>query len=144
MALDIELLRSSFSLVADRAPALTARFYQIFFARYPQVRPMFQRNAPQKQQEMLQRALVAVLDNLEDASWLRETLGALGAKHLDYGVTEEMYGWVGECLLATLAEVAGSDWSPALAAAWTDAYGAVSGLMIAGAVRNRQNGTGAH
>ncbi len=30
----------------------------------------------------------------------------MGAKHLDYGVTNEMYDWVGECLVATLAEVA--------------------------------------
>ena len=141
MALDVELLRSSFSLVAEREPALTARFYEVFFSRYPQVKPLFGRNTPQKQQEMLQRALVAVMDHLEDASWLGETLGALGAKHLDYGVTDEMYGWVGECLLATLAEVAGKDWSPALAAAWTDAYGAVCGLMLQGASRNHLNGT---
>src|SRR5690242_14195646 len=100
MALDVELLRSSFSLVAEREPALTARFYEVFFSRYPQAKPLFGRNTPQKQQEMLQRALVAVMDHLEDASWLGETLGALGAKHLDYGVTNEMYGWVGECLLA--------------------------------------------
>jgi hemoglobin-like flavoprotein len=66
---------------------------------------------------MLQQALVALIDHLEDASWLGETLSALGAKHLEYGVTDEMYGWVGECLLATLTEVAGKDWSPALAVA---------------------------
>jgi hemoglobin-like flavoprotein len=44
-----------------------------------------------------------------------------------------MYDWVGECLLATLAELAGEAWTPAVAAAWTDAYGAISGLMKAGA-----------
>jgi hemoglobin-like flavoprotein len=44
-----------------------------------------------------------------------------------------MYGWVGASLLATLAEVAKSDWTPALATAWTDAYGAIAGLMQAGA-----------
>jgi len=44
-----------------------------------------------------------------------------------------MYGWVGECLLATLAEVAGSDWTDELHASWAAAYGAIAGLMIAGA-----------
>jgi hemoglobin-like flavoprotein len=44
-----------------------------------------------------------------------------------------MYGWVGASLLATLAEVAGADWSPRLEAAWTEAYGAIAGLMQQGA-----------
>jgi hemoglobin-like flavoprotein len=82
---------------------------------------------------MLGAALVAVLDHLEDASWLTSTLKGMGAKHVEYGVTTEMYGWVGASLLATLAEVGGKDWTPELAAAWTEAYGAIASLMQAGA-----------
>jgi hemoglobin-like flavoprotein len=140
MALDVVLLRSSFELVAERAPDLTARFYAVFFERYPQVKPMFGRNAPARQQEMLTQALVAVLDHLEDAPWLTSTLRALGAKHVSYGVRDEMYGWVGESLLVTLEEVAGDDWSPALAAAWSEALGAIAGLMLEGARMERAEG----
>jgi hemoglobin-like flavoprotein len=82
---------------------------------------------------MLTRALVAVMDHLDDAVWFTETLEALGAKHADYGVTDAMYDWVGEALLATLAEVAGADWSPALASEWSSAYGAIAATMQAGA-----------
>ncbi|HET9442236.1 MAG TPA: globin domain-containing protein [Acidimicrobiales bacterium] len=131
MALDVELLRSSFALVAEREPQLTIRFYEILFDRYPQVRPLFgvwNRN----QAQMLQDALMAVVDHLEDAPWLASTLAGLGRTHLDYGVTPEMFAWVGECLLATLADVAGRDWTPALEAAWAEAYGAVAGLMQEG------------
>lgn len=133
MSLNVPLLRSSFDLVIERQPQLTPRFYEILFARYPQVKPLFGRNSGANQAAMLQSALVAVLDKLEDASWLEQTLGAMGAKHVDYGVTTEMYGWVGTSLLAAIAEAAGSDWSPALESAWTDAYGAISGLMLKGA-----------
>jgi hemoglobin-like flavoprotein len=101
---------------------MTARFYEILFTRYPQVRSMFGRDRS-KQGEMLQAALVAVLERLEDAPWLTETLGAMGLKHLDYGVTDEMYDWVGECLLAALAEIAGDAWTPEVAGQWTEAYG---------------------
>lgn len=80
---------------------------------------------------MLQEALVAVMDHLDDASWLEQTLGALGQKHIEYGVTDEMYDWVGASLLAALAEAAGDEWNDELAAAWTEAYGAVAGLMKA-------------
>jgi hemoglobin-like flavoprotein len=81
---------------------------------------------------MLTEALMAVVDHLEDPTWLEQQLGALGAKHVGYGVTAEMYDWVGDALLATLAEVAGTAWTPAVAQAWTDAYGAIVNLMRAG------------
>ena len=129
MALNVPLLRNSFDLVVAREPQLTTRFYEILFVRYPQVKPLFGRHSGAAQAEMLQQALVAVMEHLEDASWLGATLGALGAKHVDYGVTSEMYAWVGDSLLAALADAAGEAWTPELAGAWTEAYGAVSGLM---------------
>jgi hemoglobin-like flavoprotein len=133
MSLNVQLLRQSFELVVERSPNLTHRFYEILFERYPQTEPMFPKNRRARQEGMLTEALVAVLDHLEDAPWLTGTLQALGAKHLDYGVTDEMYGWVGDALLRTLAEVAGDAWTPALAEAWGDAYGAIARLMQAGA-----------
>ena len=130
MGLNVELLRSSFNLVVEREPTVTKRFYDIFFTRYPQVVPMFGKNSAEKQQEMLTGALVAIVDHLEDAPWLKSTLRSLGRKHEGYGVTPEMYGWVGECLLAAMSEVAGDDWSVEIAQAWTDAYGAIVHLTL--------------
>jgi hemoglobin-like flavoprotein len=133
MSLNVALLRSSFDLVVERQPQLTHRFYEILFDRHPRAKALFGRNTAVAQEKMLTDALVAVMDHLEDAPWLTSTLKGLGAKHKGYGVTDEMYGWVGASLLATLAEVAGQDWTPALATAWTEAYGAIAGLMQSGA-----------
>jgi hemoglobin-like flavoprotein len=133
MALNVPLLRQSFEMVIERQPQLTPRFYEILFERYPQVRPLFGHKSGNKQAEMLQQALVAVMDHLEDATWLADTLGAMGRKHLEYGVSNEMYPYVGASLLATLAEVAGKDWTPELEAAWAEAYGAIASLMQRGA-----------
>lgn len=129
MALNVVLLRESFEVVATANPKFVTRFYEILFERYPQARPLFPRDGMARQAEMLTGALVAVLDHLEDAPWLKQTLGALGAKHVGYGVTPEMYGWVGASLLATLAEVAGPAWTPELEGAWGEAYGAIASLM---------------
>jgi hemoglobin-like flavoprotein len=133
MALNVALLRSSFELVVDRQPRLTHRFYEILFERHPQAKSLFTRYSAAAQEKMLTDALVAVMDHLEDAPWLSSTLKQLGAKHVGYGVTPEMYAWVGGSLLATLAEAGGPYWTPALQSAWTDAYGAIAGLMQAGA-----------
>lgn len=130
MALNVPLLRSSFELVVSREPQITARFYDIFFTRYPQVKPMFGRSSAENQQKMLTEALVAVVDHLEDAPWLKQNLRALGKRHDDYGVTPEMYSWVGECLLAAMADAAGDDWSKEIEGAWTEAYGAIVHLTL--------------
>jgi hemoglobin-like flavoprotein len=135
MSLNVPLLRSSFDLVVTNSPDITRRFYDIFFANYPQVRPMFSRNSRDKQEQMLTQALVLVMEHLEDAPWLTTTLQGMGEKHVSYGVRDEMYGWVGESLLTALGEAAGEAWTPELQQAWADAFGAISGLMLAGAAR---------
>jgi hemoglobin-like flavoprotein len=137
MTMDITALRTSFALVVERSPDLAHGFYVILFARYPQVQPLFSRSARDKQEKMLTQALVAVMDHLEDAPWLETQLMALGARHAEYGVADEMYAWVGECLVAALKAVAGDDWTPRIEQAWTDAFAAISGLMLAGAMRER-------
>jgi hemoglobin-like flavoprotein len=133
MSLNVKLLRESFDLVVEKSPQLTHRFYEILFERYPETRNMFPASRRSRQEGMLTEALVAVMDHLEDAPWLTSTLHGLGAKHVDYGVTDEMYGWVGDALLRTLAEAAGDAWSPELEKAWADAFGAIAGLMQEGA-----------
>jgi hemoglobin-like flavoprotein len=132
MALNVPLLRSSFQLVLDTNPNVTARFYEILFERYPAARGLFRPGSQKRQEEMLAGALVAVVEHLEDAPWLTGTLGALGAKHVGYGVTAEMYDWVGDALLTTLGEVAGDAWTPELHSAWAEAYGVIVSLMRAG------------
>ncbi|HVJ14844.1 MAG TPA: globin domain-containing protein [Polyangiaceae bacterium] len=133
MSLNVDLLRQSFELVVERAPNLTQRFYEILFERYPPTREMFPVARRGQQENMLTQALVAVMDHLEDAPWLTSTLHGLGARHVHYGVTDDMYAWVGNSLLATLREVAGTDWNPELEKAWADAYWAIAGLMQEGA-----------
>lgn len=133
MSLNVPALRSSFELVVEREPQLTHRFYDILFQRYPQTKPMFRNNPRQEQEKMLTDVLVKLMDHLEDAPWLVRELGALGSKHADYGVTDEMYGWVGASLLEALEQVAAEEWTPELAAAWSDAFQAIASLMQAGA-----------
>lgn len=137
MADTATLLRESIAIAAAREPVITKRFYQIFHTRYPEVVPLFSKNAPEKQQEMLQGALLAVLDHLDDSAWLAETLGAIGAGHVSYGVQDHMYPWVGECLIAALADLCGDAWTSEHEAAWVGAYGALQSLALAGAARAR-------
>ncbi|WP_437730059.1 globin domain-containing protein [Sorangium sp. So ce1335] len=129
---DAELLRDSFELVVQRDHEFPRLFYRVLFERYPQARPLFTRNSPGAQGTMFERALMAVLDHLEDDAWITEKLAELGARHVAYGVTPEMYDGFGEALVAALREVSAAEWTEAHRDAWTRAYGAIVARMRAG------------
>jgi hemoglobin-like flavoprotein len=61
---------------------------------------------------MLLRALVLVRESLRDMDALAPKLRELGARHVAYGATPEHYIVVGEVLIASLAEIAGTAWRP--------------------------------
>jgi nitric oxide dioxygenase len=57
----------------------------------------------------------------------------MARRHVDYGVQPEHYAYVGSALLYALGQGLGTDFTPAVKLAWTDAYGLLSGVMIAAA-----------
>lgn len=135
MGLDVETLRKSFELVSEREPELAARFYERLFNDHPATREFFGDTVGKRQHKMLREALRAVMDNLENPTWLDGNLRALGETHVGYGVQDHMYDWVGESLLRTIAEATGDAWTPELERAWMHAFDAIAHLMKAGAAR---------
>jgi hemoglobin-like flavoprotein len=129
--MDAELLETSLALVDTPDDGLTTRFYAILFERYPVVRPMFREDTAQ-QAKMLRSAIISVVDHLDDPVWLTETLGELGARHAGWGVLAEMYDAVTECMVAAMAELGGTAWTPQMTDAWVEALDAVAGLMLLG------------
>jgi hemoglobin-like flavoprotein len=132
MGIDVQVLRSSFDRALERQPDFTHTFYEELFARHPAARPLFANVDMPAQERMLAEALVAVMDHLEDPPWLRSTLADMGARHASYGVTSEMYDWVGESLVATLARANGDHWTAAHKTMWQEAYGGIVSMMLAG------------
>lgn len=130
--LDVNALRASF-LVAAQDPDLMLRFYARLFSRHPSLCRLFDGRVMPVQSELVTRALFALLDQLEQPALLRKNLHALGVRHLRYGVSEEMYAWVGVCFVDTLAESLGTSWTPRIQVAWQEAYGVVAALMVEGA-----------
>ncbi|WP_439030321.1 globin domain-containing protein [Gordonia terrae] len=127
--LNREVLQNSLSLVIDDEHKLMLDFYERLFDEHPEVRPMFGADL-RPQATMLQQAIAAVLDHLDDAEWLSRTLGALGRRHADLGVTSEMYGWVAEALVEAMVRAGGQQWTPEMTEAWRDALTVVAGLML--------------
>lgn len=127
------LIERNLEVVTQNAPDLIARFYATLFERNPQLAALFGRRSAEAQERMLLEAIVAVVDHLEDSAWLNGTLRALGAKHVAYGVRDEMYPMVASALIDSLRSASGDRWDDATAQAWTGALTFVAETMISGA-----------
>ncbi|MFG2873601.1 globin domain-containing protein [Streptomyces sp. NPDC048337] len=131
-AREIDLIRASVSVVEPMAAEMTVYFYAILFTRYPEVRPMFPPGMDAQRGRLL-RALLRIVDLVDDAESLVRFCGHLGRDHRKFGTLAAHFPAVGECLLASLARYAGPAWNEDIAAAWTKAYGAVAQVMISAA-----------
>ncbi len=125
------LLRETLELTLSRDDTFPARFYERLFEAHPEVRAMFHRNSQGAMNKLFAQKLIAIVDNIDDPQWLSRELAGLVATHATYGVTNEMYTWVGDALIATLAEACGDAWSPAAETAWRAAYAALVSEMLA-------------
>lgn len=135
MGLNVELLESSFKLVAPQGDALVTRFYERLFEKYPAVKPLFKNASIPEQKKKLLASLVLVIQNIRRPEKLTPVLQDMGARHVGYGAKPAHYDAVGENLLAVLGEFAGEAWTPEVKQAWTDAYTAIKTIMLAGAKR---------
>ncbi len=132
--LAVELLERSFEKIKPRADEFAASFYENLFSAHPEFQPLFANIAIEKQQKKLINALVLVVENLRSPEALEPVLNALGGRHIGYGVIPKYYGPVGDALLMAFEQHLQEDWTPEVKQAWTDAYRAITGLMLKGAV----------
>jgi hemoglobin-like flavoprotein len=133
MALQIELLETSFQLIAPRGEAFVTAFYERLFTDYPQTRAFFSSTDMKEQRKKLLGALLLVIQNLRKPEVLTSALKGLGQRHVAYGVRPEHYPIVGTILLDTFADLLGNDWTPEYRDAWAQAYEAICSIMLEGA-----------
>lgn len=127
-----DLIRASVSVVEPFAADMTVYFYAILFARHPEVRHLFPPGMDTQRGRLL-RALLRIVDLVDDPEGLVRFCGHLGRDHRKFGTLRAHFPAVGECLLASLARYAGPAWTADIAAAWAKAYGVVANVMISAA-----------
>jgi hemoglobin-like flavoprotein len=133
----IALVQESFAKVAPIADQAAVLFYDRLFEIAPQVRSMFHGDMAEQRRKLM-AALGVVVTGLTKLETILPAASALAKKHVVYGVKAEHYPIVGGALLWTLEKGLGEAWNPELAAAWTAAYGTLSGYMISEAYDNAQ------
>jgi hemoglobin-like flavoprotein len=133
MALQIDLLETSFQKIAPQGEAFVTAFYDRLFTTYPNTRAFFASTNMQEQRKKLLGALILVIQHLKKPEVLTSALKGLGQRHVAYGVRPEHYPLVGTILLATFADFLGDDWTQEYHDAWVQAYEAICAIMLEGA-----------
>ena len=134
---EVKLVQQSFSKVAPISDQAAILFYDRLFEVAPQVRSMFPDDMAE-QRKKLMMMLAAVVGGLGDLPSILPAASALAKRHVAYGAKAEHYPVVGSALLWTLEKGLGEAWTPDVAAAWTTAYGTLSGYMISEAYGSAQ------
>lgn len=128
----IELVRASFGTVLTDAGAAAGDFYDRLFAIAPAARPLFPDDmAEQKSKLML--TLGTLVDGLGNSELIAPVIRELGRRHADYGALPAHYAPVGQALIAMLRARLGAAFDSESEAAWTEAYGLITRLMLEGA-----------
>ncbi|MEM7616002.1 MAG: globin family protein [Pseudomonadota bacterium] len=135
MALDahaIGLIQDSFAKVAPISDQAAEIFYARLFETAPEVKPLFDGDMSE-QGAKLMATLGAVVSGLDDLDAIVPVAQDLAVRHVDYGVTSEHYAPVGAALIFTLQKGLGPSFNAEVKTAWAEAYGVLSGVMIAAA-----------
>ncbi|MGY3591120.1 hemoglobin-like flavoprotein [Bradyrhizobium sp. USDA 4341] len=134
----VKLVQQTFAKVAPISEQAAVIFYDRLFEVAPGVKAMFPSDMTE-QRKKLMGTLAVVVNGLSNLSSVLSAASALAKRHVGYGARPEHYPVVGGALLWTLEKGLGeAAWTPDVAAAWTAAYGTLSGYMISEAYGSAQ------
>ncbi len=125
----VSLVQDSFAKVAPISEQAAVLFYDRLFEVAPAVSLMFPADMTEQRRKLM-ATLAVVVYGLGDLQSILPAASALAIRHVSYGAKAEHYPVVGAALLWTLEKGLGEAWTPDVAAAWTAAYGTLSGFMI--------------
>ncbi len=128
----IALVKDSWAKVVPISEKAAELFYGRLFETYPEVQPYFKSDMTDQGRKLMAMINTAV-NGLENLEPLLPAVQAMGKRHVDYGVKDEDYDKVADCLLWTLEQGLGDAFTPDTKEAWTIMYTTVADVMKAAA-----------
>ena len=125
----IKLVKQSWATVLPIGRQAGLLFYSKLFEAAPAVRSLFKPDITEQANKLVTILgyVVTKLDRMEE---LLPEVQKLGAKHNQYGAEPAHYEVVGQCLIATLKEGMGQNWTAEVQDAWVTAYNTLKNVMI--------------
>lgn len=125
----INIVQQSWKKVLPISKQAGLLFYDKLFEAAPGVRHLFKPDI-NEQANKLVMILGYVVGKLNRMEELLPEVQKLGARHNHYGTEPFHYEVVGQCLIATLKEGLGEEWTAEVQDAWITAYNMIKNVMI--------------
>ncbi|CAN5862705.1 globin [soil metagenome] len=114
------LIEQSLELAAERCEDLTPLVYARLFADHPEMEALFWNDKNWAiRGEMLARVFSAILDFIGERLYASTLIQTEVITHAGYDVPPDVFAIFFSTVAATLKEVVGADWTPAIDQAWT-------------------------
>ncbi|AZN38672.1 NO-inducible flavohemoprotein [Paenibacillus albus] len=128
----IQIIKSTVPVLETYGTAITKRFYELLFTRYPELLNLFNHaNQRQgKQQTALANAVYAAALHIDKLEMILPAVKQIAHKHRSLGVKPEQYPIVGEMLLTAIKDVLGDAATDEILGAWAEAYGVIANVFI--------------
>ncbi|ANC76204.1 nitric oxide dioxygenase [Fictibacillus phosphorivorans] len=128
----IEVIKSTVPVLQVHGEAITSRFYEMLFQKYPELLNIFNHANQKKgrQQAALANAVYAAAANIDKLESIIPVVKGIAHKHRSLGVKPEHYPVVGENLLLAIKDVLGDAATDEIINAWAEAYGVIADVFI--------------
>ena len=123
------LVLESWQSLADHHDRVATAFYDRLFEIDPHGRALFAHTNMEAQRMKIVAMLGEIVRNLDQPDALIPSVGALGRRHVGYGVQDADYDMVREALLGAIAAALGDAFTREVRSAWEEAYALMASVM---------------
>ena len=117
---DAAALEASLELAAERGGDLAPAVYERLFERQPDMKALFWRDGNNAiKGEMLAKVFEALLDFIGERHYAHHLIETEVITHEGYDVPRGLFATFFGIVAEVIGETCGSDWTPAMAGAWT-------------------------
>lgn len=125
---NIALVKTSWQQVLPIQKAAAELFYGRLFELDPSLRPLFRGDMTEQGRKLMTMINMVVM-GLDRLGPMLGAIEDLGRRHVAYGVTDAHYDTVGSALIWTLGKGLDEQFTPAVQAAWAQAYDTLASAM---------------
>lgn len=126
----IKLVKTTWTQVVPIKEKAAELFYGKLFELDPSLKPLFKGDMSEQGRKLMM-TINTVVNTLDKIEPLVPVVQDLGRRHVKYGVKDKHYDTVAAALLWTLGAGLGDAFTPAVKAAWTEAYTLLANVMKA-------------
>jgi hemoglobin-like flavoprotein len=129
------LVRSTWKKLKPASDTVVAAFYARLFEANPVAADLFKATNMVEQRRKFSAMLDEIVRVLDNPNLLVSEVAASGRRHVGYGVKSRDYDDVGAALVWAIGDSLGADFTPAVQAAWREAYALLAAVMRRAAAR---------